>query len=355
LRPVSAGLSWFQPLLRINEESGQLTVRSRYTECMSPLRARAAVPLLAALLFAWGPPAAAGPEELRQTFLQLINTERERLELQPLALDPDLTRAAQAHVDDMAEHGYAGFSSPEGRTTEDWARQAGYKFQLVTGKLAFTADPPETIARGWKPESNRNSLFHPDVRDLGIGIGQVRGTPMYSFLLARSEKSYLERYVAGLYERQTLALQNVEALREEILQRVNEARAGAKRPPLTRHPALDRAAQEHAEAVLKAIRSGAALKTAGPLAAKVKLQKYRVAGVVGERIVMDALTPEQATAALLDEGGGQRSTLFGRGFSQMGIGLAFERTPEGFRIVWVQCLARPTSMPTTADSSRDPE
>ena len=70
---------------------------------------------------------------------------------------------------------------------------------------------------------------------------------------------------------------------------------------------------------------------------------------------MDALTPEQATSALLDEGGGQRSTLFGRGFSQMGIGLAFERLPEGFRTVWVQCLARPTTMPTTADSARDPE
>jgi uncharacterized protein YkwD len=105
--------------------------------------------------------------------------------------------------------------------------------------------------------------------------------------------------------------------------------------------------------VLGAVRSKRPLISAGPLAGRVKLQKYRVTGVVGERIVMDALTPQQATAALLDASGGQRSTLFGRGFSQMGIGLAFERTPEGFRIVWVQCLARPASMPTTADSSRD--
>lgn len=167
------------------------------------------------------------------------------------------------------------------------------------------------IAQGWKPESNRNSLFHPDVRDLGIGIGVVRGTPMYSFLLARSEKSYLERYVAELYERQTLAFQNVEALREELLRRVNELRSGAKLQPLTRRPALDLAAQEHAEAVLGAIRSGAPLATAGPLAAKVKRQTYRAAGIVDERIVTGALTPEQT-------------------------------------------LARPTVMPTTADSTRDP-
>ena len=111
--------------------------------------------LLAVLLLAAGPAAAAEPEELRRGFLEWINVQREHLGLQPLVLDPDLVRAAQAHVDDMSARGYAGFSSPEGRTTEDWAREAGYKFQTITGKLAFTADPPEVIARGWKPESNR--------------------------------------------------------------------------------------------------------------------------------------------------------------------------------------------------------
>ena len=297
--------------------------------------------LLSALLFVSG-------DDVRQTFLNLINTEREELGLQPLALDPELNKAAQAHVDDMGARGYAGFSSPEGRTTEDWVLQAGYKFQTVTAKLAFTADPPEAIAKSWKPESNRNSLFHPEVRDLGIGIGVVRGTPMYSFVLARSEKSYLDRYVAELYEKQTLALQNVEGLREELLQRVNQVRAEAKRPPLTRHPALDRAAQAHAEAVLEAVRTDQPLSSAGPLFAKVKLQKYQPAGFVGERIVTDALTAEQAMAALVDE-----SILLGKGFQEMGTGLAFERVPEGFRIVWVQCLARPTVRPTGADSRQE--
>jgi uncharacterized protein YkwD len=253
----------------------------------------------------------------------------------------------------MSARGYAGFSSPEGRTTEDFARQAGYTFQVLTGKLAFTADPPAAIARGWKPESNRNSLFHPDVRDLGIGIGVVRGTPMYSFLLARSEKSYLERYVAELYARQEMALQNLEALRDELLLRVNELRTAAKLEPLTRHPALDRAAQAHAEAVLEAVRAGSLPATAGPLVAKVKLQKYRTAGVVGERIVTDALTPEQALADLVGARDEQSSKLLGKGFAEMGVGMAFERTSEGFRVVWVQCLARPASRATGVDARQD--
>ena len=300
--------------------------------------------LSALLLFAGDDP--------RQTFLNLINSEREKLGLQPLALDPDLNAAAQAHVDDMGARNYAGFSSPEGRTTEDWVRDAGYKFQTVTAKLAFTADPPEAIAKAWKPESNRNSLFHPEVRDLGIGIGVVRGTPMYSFVLAHSEKSYLDRYIAELYEKQTLALENVEALREELLQRVNQVRAEAKQKPLSRHPALDRAAQEHAEAVLQAIRAQEPLSSAGPLVAKVKLQRYRSAGFIGERIVTEALDPEQAMTELLDENG-ESVTLLGKGFQQMGVGLAYERVPDGFRVVWVQCLARPAVRPTGADSRQD--
>lgn len=262
----------------------------------------------------------------------------------------------------MSARQTVGFTNAEGRQVEDWTREAGYVYQLVTEKLATTPDPPEAMAADWArwPDSNRKSLLNPDVRDLGIGIGEVKGTPVYTFVLARSEKSYLERYIAELYERQELALQDLETLREDLLGRINEVRTESKLRPLTRHPALERAAQEHAEGILAALRSGSdqPLKAAGSLAAKVKAQGYRSAGylgTIGERVVFDALTPDQTLSALLGEDQGRRSTLLGRGFTQMGIGVAFERTAEGFRVVWVQCLARPTAMPTPGDAQEEPE
>lgn len=299
-------------------------------------------------------------DELRATFLKLINDQREREGLQPLVLDPALIRAAQAHADDMTFRQAVGFTTPGGRQVEDWTREAGYVFQLVTEKLATTPDSPQAMAADWArwPDSNRKSLLNPDVRDLGIGIGEVKGTPVYTFVLARSEKSYLERYVAELYENQTLALQGLDTLREDLLHRINEMRTGAKVQPLARHPALEGAAQEHAEAILDALRTGQPLKTAGTLASKVRARGYRSAGylgTIGERVVFDALTPDQALSALLGEDQGRRSTLLGRGFTQMGTGVAFERTAEGFRVVWVQCLARPTSMPTPGDARTEPE
>jgi uncharacterized protein YkwD len=307
------------------------------------------------------PASASDPDELRATFLKLINAQREHEGLQSLVLDPALVRAAQAHADDMTARQTVSFTTPEGRQVEDWTRDAGYVYQLVAEKLATTPDPPEAMAEDWSrwPDSNRKSLLHPDVRDLGVGIGEVKGTPVYSFVLARSEKSYLERYIAELYDRQTLALQNLDTLRKDLLRRINEVRAAAKIHPLVRHFALERAAQEHAEEILKAIRTGRPLKSVVPLALKVKRQGYRVAGqvggAVGEQIVVDALTPEQAMSALLGEGQGRRSALLGRGFTQIGIGVAFERTAEGFRVVWVQCLARPTPMPTPGNAQEEPK
>lgn len=306
--------------------------------------------VLPATLPASSPPA--DPDQLRQTFLELVNEQRGLQGLAPVALDPALSRAAQAHADDMTARQYLHFKSPEGREIEHWTREAGYNYQLVAEKLASTPDAPRVIAEGWSRtvKSNRNSVFHPNVKDLGIGIGEVRGMPVYTFVLARSEKSYLEGYIADLYQKQEIALRDVNALREELLWRVNELRAAKELHPLSRHFALDKAAQEHAEAVLAAVRAGQSAQKMTQLPRRVKATGYRAVGAVGERVVADALTPDQAMAALMDGGGSQ---LLGKGFTQIGLGVAFERLPEGFRVIWVQCLARPWATPTEADT-RDP-
>jgi hypothetical protein len=46
-------------------------------------------------------------------------------------------------------------------------------------------------------------------------------------------------------------------------------------------------------------------------------------------------------AALLGHRIGGKSEVLGKGYKQIGIGLAFERKGDTFDVVWVQCLARP--------------
>jgi hypothetical protein len=132
-------------------------------------------------------------DELRRTFLAALNEARGKQGLPPVRLSAALSRAAQAQVDDMAARRYYDLKSPDGRTIESWLRDAGYREQLVTEKLVRTDRSPRALAASWgvSPEAHRASLFHPEVEEVGVGAVEYQGLPLYAFVLARSEESYL--------------------------------------------------------------------------------------------------------------------------------------------------------------------
>jgi len=303
---------------------------------------RCALGLLLLLIPGSGLRAAAGQEELRQTFLDLLNQQRQKQGLAPLRLDPALNRAAQAQVDDMVARNYYELTSPDGRTLEDWIRDAGYREQLVTEKIIRTDRPPPSLAASWGqyPDPQRMTLLHPEAEELGVGIGQYQGLPLYVFVLARSEASYLTQYTRHLFARQTARFEDLDGLRQEMLRLANEARAERKLEPLTIDPALNRAAQARAREIFQALKEGRPLPGSRDLAQRVRAEGYAFRGGVGESVVRGALSPEETLAALLGRSG-RRPEVLGRGYTQLGLGLQFERTGDGFSVVWVQCLARP--------------
>lgn len=279
----------------------------------------------------------------RLAFLSSINGERQKLGLPPLQLSPALSRAAQIHVGDMAARGYYELASPEGKDIDDWAVEAGYDAQFLTEKIVRTSSSPETVVAQWGrfADTHRASLFHPEVEELGVGIGEVEGRALYALAFARSKASYLAAYVRHLFAEKAAQLGNPDALRQEMLRLVNEARAERGLGPLALDPRLDRAAQEHAEKAFLAVKKGEPPSKPGVLARRVQSTGYRLRGGVGEAIVQGALSPEETLAALL-EGTGKRVSILGKGYKNLGLGLAFEQTGEGFFVVWVQCLASPS-------------
>jgi uncharacterized protein YkwD len=295
-----------------------------------------------------------GRDERRLVFLELINRERAKLGLAPVRLAPALSRAAQAQTDDMAARGYYDLASPDGREIDHWVRDQGYVVQLLTEKLAKTDAAPDAIAFQWGrfPDSQQASLFHPQVEELGVGISESGGLTLYAFVLARSAESYLADYVRHLFEDHAKRFQDVDALREEMLKLINEARAEAGAPALALHPALNRAAQAHAEESFQALRQGKALPAARHLSSRVQAAGYRTSGAIGQAVVQGALTPEETLAALLG-GSRKKSNILGKGYAHLGLGLAFEQTADGFFVVWVQCLARPFKR--TPDMEAGPE
>jgi uncharacterized protein YkwD len=241
-------------------------------------------------------------------------------------------------------HDQDDLKSPDGRTIESWLKDAGYREQLVTEKLVRTDRSPQALAASWgvSPEAHRASLFHPEVEEAGIGAVDYQGLPLYAFVLARSEASYLSDYTRHLFTRQEARFHDLDALRDEMLTLVNQARAERKLDPLTRDAALDRAAQAQAEEIFQAVKAGRPLPSSAALERRVRAEGYPVRRGVGESVVQGALTPEETLSALLGRTD-RRSNVLGGWFTQLGLGLAFERREKGFFVVWVQCLSRPES------------
>ncbi|HEX5759938.1 MAG TPA: CAP domain-containing protein [Thermoanaerobaculia bacterium] len=289
----------------------------------------------------------------RAALLAALNGERERLGLVPLRLVPELTTAAQAHVADMDAKGYVGFTSPDGKAIEAWVEEAGYRARLVTEKLATSGEPPPALAASWgrEPERHAQSLFHPEVRDLGIGLGARHGLTLYALVLARSQGE---------------ALSDPAGARRELFDTINESRVAQGLHALGVHPALDRAAQAHAEALLSGADRASRVARRERLVRRVIAAGYQGPDLaldsVAETIVRDTLSAGATRQALLDSLQDRRSVL-ARGYTGLGIGLAVAPTKTGYRTVWVLCLARlralapgPTLVPprVNPDGSVDP-
>lgn len=108
--------------------------------------------------------------EAETRLLQLVNAERERVGLAPLAPDPALTTAARAHARDMLAQGYFAHLSPDGKTPADRARAAGARLQLAGENLALA--PTVDLAHRGLMDSpgHRANILSPQFSRVGIGV-----------------------------------------------------------------------------------------------------------------------------------------------------------------------------------------
>lgn len=298
-----------------------------------------------------------GDEAIRAELLNLLNRERTTLGLAPLAAEAALDRAAQHHAEDMVQQGYWGFTSPRGMEIERWIDQEGYRAVLVTEKLAQASVDQglAELVRSWAIalERNRGSLFHPEARDLGVGLTRLPGLLTYVLVLARADDAVA-----------TQALQadpgDLEKTREEFRQRANEARRQARLPPLVADRALDAPAQDHAAAVLAALARGDDPAAIEPLGDRIQASRAGLgswrgtqaslsfwkmgSGRIeprlgyGQAIVVDAATPAAAVEAAASSS--ESSALLAAGFRRIGVGIAHGEVAGVARTVWVAALLR---------------
>jgi uncharacterized protein YkwD len=134
--------------------------------------------------------ASSSPQAMDETaakrqFLELINDERKRGGLGPLAGHERLDRVARAHSADMHEHGFVGHTSKTTGSAEDRVARSGLRTTLVL----------ENIGRGYSPEEvhrglvdspgHRANLVHPQATHVGIGVVLTREDDRFAYLVTQ--------------------------------------------------------------------------------------------------------------------------------------------------------------------------
>ncbi|MBZ9643906.1 CAP domain-containing protein, partial [Streptomyces sp. PSKA30] len=114
------------------------------------------------------------PADLTRTaaeVVELTNRERTRAGLPPLAVDPVLTAAAQAHSADMVARDFYSHTAPDGSQPWDRAAAAGSTRRSIGENIACGQRSPAEVVTGWmNSPGHRANILKPGFTHLGIGF-----------------------------------------------------------------------------------------------------------------------------------------------------------------------------------------
>lgn len=144
---------------------------------------------------AWGPVPQPAPEPVAQPtplvprpaaqqgvitedearMLQLVNEERAKVGLKPLAIDLKLVELAREKSKDMIEKGYFGHISPTYGSPFDMMKAAGISYRMAGENIAGASTVDRAHVALMNSPGHRANILNPNFTHVGIGI--VDGGP----------------------------------------------------------------------------------------------------------------------------------------------------------------------------------
>jgi len=131
--------------------------------------------VLSSLLFATPQVLGYASQISPEKVVELINQERTKDNLPPLALNPLLNEAAQRKAGDMFAFNYWAHVSPSGRQPWDFFREVGYDFSFAGENLARDFPTAEDAVKAWVASpSHEENIVNSKYRETGVAV--VDGT-----------------------------------------------------------------------------------------------------------------------------------------------------------------------------------
>jgi uncharacterized protein YkwD len=274
-----------------------------------------------------------GLDREREGLLSELNALRRAQGLAAIGFSPPLCRSAQERAREIGRLGSAGSSVASMVSLGRRIREEGYDaFKWRESSLVAYGKPEQLLEalESRDPGSYRQAVLG-DFEHAGIGIGAGPEGVVRVFLFALPQRTELERKAAPLSE--------IERVRGDVLDEVNEQRRQAGRAPLIASHALHAVAQRHAEDMLlhgyydhRGLDGSSSLQ-------RVLASGY-MARFVAENIAKGLFTPRQAVERWMASSGHRRNILSAEA-REIGFGVAAGDGPRDFDVLWVMVLARP--------------
>ncbi|MFF6781092.1 CAP domain-containing protein [Streptomyces sp. NPDC012510] len=105
--------------------------------------------------------------------LALVNAERQKAGCAPVTENAKLTKAAQNHSQDMADHQNMSHTGSDGSDMSDRLARVGYRFRSAGENVAAGYGTPESVMDGWmNSPGHRANILNCGFKEIGIGLAQ---------------------------------------------------------------------------------------------------------------------------------------------------------------------------------------
>ncbi|WP_217140773.1 CAP domain-containing protein [Streptomyces sp. AC627_RSS907] len=105
--------------------------------------------------------------------VELVNAERGKAGCSPVTVNSALTKAAQAHSEDMAASRTMSHSGSDGSSPADRITSAGYAWSTYGENVAYGYATPEKVMAGWMSSpGHRENILNCGFKEIGVGLAQ---------------------------------------------------------------------------------------------------------------------------------------------------------------------------------------
>lgn len=103
--------------------------------------------------------------------LELVNAERAKAGCSPVTVDAKLTKAAQNHSQDMADHTNMSHTGSDGSSMTDRLGRVGYAYRSAGENVAAGYGTADSVMDGWmNSPGHKANILNCGFKEIGIGL-----------------------------------------------------------------------------------------------------------------------------------------------------------------------------------------